>query len=92
MTAPRESLLSLPSHDLVFPADGTEVTEDGEPAGLEPGESLRARYLHHRVTKRGVIYTFARIPGGRFDVFERIGAPQSARKAPDLRRAVNRAS
>ena len=95
MTAPRESLLALPAHDLTFRADGTETLdgEDGpEPAGYTPGETLRARYLEHRVTARGVVYRFARIPGGRFDVFERVGLPQNMRKAPELRKTYDRAS
>lgn len=95
MTA-RESLLALPtSHDFTFRADGTETVDgpDGpEPAGYTPGETLRARYLDHRVTRRGVVYRFARVPGGRFDQFERIGLPETMRKAPDLRRDSARAS
>lgn len=118
MSAPRESLLALPSHELTFRADGTETrpaihasdstdsTESDEthlfgwvdseiltePADFTPGETLRARYLEHRVTARGVVYRFARVPGGRFDVFERVGMPANMRKAPELRRVVDRAS
>jgi hypothetical protein len=95
MSAPRESLLALAAHDLTFRADGTE-TVDGEdarePAGFTPGETLRARYLEHRVTARGVVYRFARVPGGRFEIFERVGMPPGMRKAPELRRVVDRAS
>jgi len=55
---------------------------DGEPASYQPGEKLRARYLTHRVTKRGVLYTWARVPGGRFDRFDTLGLPADLAKAP----------
>jgi hypothetical protein len=80
----RESLLSL-SGEWTFAATGGELcdAEDGpENAGFARGEKLRARYVSHRVARGVVVYTWARVPGGRFDLFETAGVPQGIRKAP----------
>jgi len=86
MTSPArsQSLLDL-TGEWTFAATGDELTDadDGpENAGFTRGEKLRARYVSHRVARGAVVYTWARVPGGRFDLFETAGVPQGIRKAP----------
>ena len=75
--------------DWTFKTNGTECAidattglpiEDQDPT--EAGIKVRARYLDHRVTRRGVVYTWALpVTGG---VFERMGIPRDAKKASPL--------
>ena len=82
----------LAQHDWIFSANGAEVDSvldggwyyPGDPSGLTPGALVRVRYVGHRVTRAGVVYTWARVPGGRFCAFERAGLPPDLRRAPVL--------
>ncbi len=85
-TKPRDTLLAIEG-DYIFRATGDETTEDAETdatvnAGFTKGDRLKARAISHRTTKRGIIYTWAKLPGGKFDLFETLGLPNPIRKAP----------
>jgi len=84
----RRGLLALPG-DWMFDTNGTERAVDANTQlaieGQEPaqaGVSVRARYLDHRVTRRGTVYTWALpLTGG---IFERLGLPEDAHRAAAL--------